>query len=462
MSRESTGRPPASPSEDPRLTPARKSVYASGDFALNTALSAMTMVYTTYFLTQVVGMRPVFVAAFVFIGRGVDAITDPAMGRITDLCRWKLGRRRPFFLIAAVPFGAVFALLWIDLGTASQWQMFAYYTGVYALLNLAMTALSVPYLALQPEMALGYDARTSLNTYRNAGSVLGIMAIGALRPLAQALGGGPGGFAMAGAIFGALLALPWFPVFAVTWERPEFQQRATRLSLGKGLGMVARHLAFRQLVGLYLCGRIAMDLLGAMLILYFTHFMGRTGDFEPTMMLSLVVVIASLPFWLRIARQREKARIFIAGAAWWMCCMLTLLAAEPTWPAWSVLLLVCFGAVGYAVADLMPWSMLGEVVDEDDLASGERREGIYNGLFTFLRKLGGSIAVVLAMLLLGALGFSKGEEQNAPTVTAIRLLTTLVPALFLALAIWIAKGYPLTREKHARILERLAARDAAR
>jgi Na+/melibiose symporter-like transporter len=446
VNRETTQLPPASPSEDPRLTPARKSVYASGDLALNTALSALTMVY----------------AAFVLVGRGVDAFTDPAMGRISDLCRWKLGRRRPFLLIAAVPFGAAFALLWVDLGTASQWVMFAYYTGIYVLLSLAMTVLSVPYLALQPEMALGYDARTSLNTYRNVGSVLGILAIGALRPLAQALGGGPGGFALAGTIFGVLLALPWFPVFAVTWERPEFQQRAARLSLGEGLGMVARHGTFRQLVGLYLCGRVAMDMLGAMLILYFTHFIGRTRDFEPTMVLSLCVVIVSLPFWLRIARQREKSRIFIAGAAWWMCCMLIMLAAGPTWPGWSLFLLMSFGAVGYAVADLMPWSMLGEVVDEDDLASGERREGIYNGFFTFLRKLGGSIAVVLAMLLLGALGLSKGEEQNAATVTAIRLLTTLVPAIFLALAIWIAHEYPLTREKHARIVARLAERDAQR
>jgi sugar (glycoside-pentoside-hexuronide) transporter len=462
VSRQVTQPPPASPAEDPRLTPARKSVYATGDLALNTALSALTMVYATYFLTQVVGLLPGFVAAFVFIGRGVDAITDPLMGRITDLCRWKLGRRRPFLLIGAVPFGAAFALLWIDLGSASQWQMFAYYTGVYVLLNLAMTTLSVPYLALQPEMALGYDARTSLNTYRNVGSVLGILAIGGIRPLAQLLGGGASGFAMSGAIFGALLTLPWLPVFATTWERPEFQQRAAQLSLGKGLGMVARHRTFRQLVGLYLCGRIAMDLLGAMLILYFTHFMGRTGDFEPAMMLSLVVVIASLPFWLRIARQREKARMFIAGAAWWMCCMLVLTAAGPSWPRWYVLLLMSFGAVGYAVVDLMPWSMLGEVVDEDDLATGERREGIYNGLFTFLRKLGGSVAVVLAMLLLGALGFSKGEEQNAETVTAVRLLTTLVPATFLALAIWIARGYPLTRKQHAHIVERIAARDAVR
>jgi sugar (glycoside-pentoside-hexuronide) transporter len=462
VNRDSIQPPPASPSEDPRLTSARKSVYASGDLALNTALSALSIVYVTYFLTQIAGLRPGFVAAFLLVGRGVDAFTDPVMGRISDLCRWKRGRRRPFFLIAAAPFGAAFALLWVDLGAASQWEMFAYYTSVYVLLSLSMTALSVPYLALQPEMALGYDARTSLNTYRNVGSVIGLLTAVAFRPVAQVFGGGPGGFALAGATFGALLALPWFPVFAVTWERPEFQQRGAQLSLRAGLRMVARHRAFGQLVGLYLCGRVAMDLLGAMLILYFTHFIRRTGDFEPTMLLSLSVVIASLPFWLRVARQREKSSMFIAGASWWMCCLLIMLAAEPTWPRWSVFLLTSFGAIGYAVVDLMPWSMLGEVVDEDDLASGERREGIYNGLFTFLRKLAGTIAVALAMLLLGALGFSKGAEQNAATSTAIRLLTTLGPAIFLALAIWIAQGYPLTRENHARIVERLAERDAQR
>ena len=259
MNREATQPTPASPSEDPRLTPARKSVYASGDWALNTALSALSIVYVTYFLTQIAGLRPELAAAVQLVGRAVDAFTDPAMGRISDLLRWKRGRRRPFLLIAAVPFGAAFALLWVDLGAASQWVMFAYYTGVYVLLSLAMTALSVPYLALQPEMALGYDARTSLNTYRNVGSVIGVLTAVAFRPLAQALGGGPGGFALAGIAFGALLTLPWFPVFATTWERPEFQQRSAQLSLRAGLRMVVRHRAFRQLVGLYICGRIAMD-----------------------------------------------------------------------------------------------------------------------------------------------------------------------------------------------------------
>ena len=112
-------------------------------------------------------------------------------------------------------------------------------------------------------------------------------------------------------------------------------------------------------------------------------------------------------------------------------------------------------AVGYAVADVMPWSMLGEVIDEDELATGERREGVYVGFFLFLRKLGGGIAVAGIGLALDWCGFdgSLAREQQAPlALEAIRVSTSLVPAGFLLLAIWVARGYPLDRAAHARIL----------
>ena len=155
--------------EDARLNPRRMSVYGMGDFTINAVLVALNMFYVTYFLTQVAGLRPELAGLVQLIGRGVDAFTDPAMGRISDLCHWKWGRRRPFFMLGALPFGLTFALLWTTPG-GSQTGMFVYYTALYILLSLSMTVLAVPYLALMPEMALGYDARTSLNMYRNVGS----------------------------------------------------------------------------------------------------------------------------------------------------------------------------------------------------------------------------------------------------------------------------------------------------
>ena len=83
----------------------------------------------------------------------------------------------------------------------------------------------------------------------------------------------------------------------------------------------------------------------------------------------------------------------------------------PEWPRWLIFAWVPIVGLGYAVVDLMPWSMLGEVIDEDDLATGERREGLYNGVFTFLRKLGGALGVFLVMGLLDVLGYQKGEGR---------------------------------------------------
>jgi sugar (glycoside-pentoside-hexuronide) transporter len=450
------------PIEDPRLTVGRKTVYATGDFTVNAVLTSLTFFYVIYFLTQVAGLRPELAAAVQFIGRAVDAFTDPAMGRLSDLCRWRWGRRRPFLLIGAVPFGASFALLWVDLPSGSQLAMFLYYTAFYVLLSISMTVVSVPYLALQPEMALGYDARTSLNTFRNAGSILGTFAAVAFRPVADVLGGGAQGFALAAVVYGIFLALPWFAIYAATWERPSFQAREARLSLAEGIRVLARQRSFRQLMGFYLCGRIGMDLMSAMLLLYFTYWIERADDFTNAMLAFLVSVVLSLPIWLRIARRFDKSTVFVVGAVWWMLSQLVILVAEPDWPRWSLFAVASLSGIGYAAVDLMPWSMVGEVVDEDDLATGERREGIYYGMFMFLRKLAGTSVVALALFVLGGLGYAQGDEQNSAAIGGIRVLTSLAPACFLALSIWIARGYPLTREAHARILEQLEARDGER
>jgi sugar (glycoside-pentoside-hexuronide) transporter len=451
-----------SATEDPRLHVGRKTVYGTGDFTVNTVLVSLNIVYVSYFLTQVAGLRPELAGLVQLIGRAVDAFTDPAMGRWSDRCAWKLGRRRPFFLIGAIPFGVSFAMLWAPVATESQLAMFGYYTAVYVALSLSMTVLSVPYLALQPEMAIGYDARTSLNMYRNVGSLVGVlMGAAALRPLAGVLGGGAQGFATAGILLGVMLALPWFAVYAFTWERPNFQTRAPQVTFREGLTILLANRNFRRLTGLYLCGRIALDLIGAMLILYFTFWIGRSGDFEITMILFVSAICLSLPAWMWFARRSEKRTIFQVGSLWWAISLVVILLAQPEWPRFILLTLVPISAIGYAMVDLMPWSMLGEVVDEDDLQTGERREGVYYGFFMFLRKLAGTVAVALAMALLGWLGFDRQSEQNDSVLMAIRLLTSVGPAVFLLFSVWISRGYGLSREAHAEILTRLEARGAA-
>jgi GPH family glycoside/pentoside/hexuronide:cation symporter len=450
------------PAEDARLTPARMSVYATGDFTVNTVLVSLNMVFVTYFLVQVAGLRPELAGLVQLIGRGVDAFTDPAMGRISDLSRWRWGRRRPFLLLGALPFGLAFALLWTS-PLETQAAMFVYYTTLYVLLSLSMTVLAVPYLALMPEMALGYDARTRINMYRNVGSIAGLAA-GAVgfHAVAEGLGGNGASYAFTGALCGVLIFLPWMAVYAATWERADYQSREAGMTLIQGVRLLARHHNFLRVTGLYLCSRIAMDLVGAMLILYMLHVMGRSGDFPIAMGLFLAAVMLSLPFWWIVSKTREKRNLFMFGAAWWMLSFGPFLFAESDWPRWLVLAFVPIGGIGFAVVDLMAWAMLTDVVDEDDILTGERREGVYYGAFMFVRKLGGSLAVFIAMQILGAAGYARSESnaaQSESVVTMIRWLTALGPAIFLALSLWLARNYALSRSHQSAIRARLEARD---
>jgi sugar (glycoside-pentoside-hexuronide) transporter len=443
-----------------RLSIATKACYALGDHTLNLALSVLSLFYL-FFLTEVAGLRPALASVVMLLGRTIDAFTDPFMGRISDLTRSRLGRRRPYFLLGAVPFGLGFAALWVDPPHLSEGMRFVYYTGAYAFHTIASTILTVPYVALLPEMTLDYGERTSISTYRSAASVLGtILAAVATLPGVAFFGGGAQGYLVMGCIYGVWLSIPWAVVFLRTTERPDFQ-REPRHSFVEGVRLAAGHRAYRQLMALYLCSRVAMDVVGAMLIYYFTFWLTRPGDFEVTMGLMLVAAVVSLPFWLRAAAGIDKRTLFIAGSCWWAVAQLCFLLATPSWPAWSMLALGALAGIGYAVADLMPWSMLGDVVDADELRTEERREGVYAGFFTFLRKLSGASAVALAGLALDFAGFEGGKQPSPTALETIRWLTGAVPAAFILLAIVLARRYPISRARHAEIRRALDARASA-
>ena len=215
----------------------------------------------------------------------------------------------------------------------------------------------------------------------------------------------------------------------------------------------------------FILARIAVDMIGAMFLFYFVDFLGREGDFETTMFLFLSIAVLSLPFWLRVARRHDKRTIFVAGASWWIVAQFFIFAGQPDWPRWTMFAIASMAAIGYAVADLMPWSMLGDVIDEDELASGERREGVYVGFFTFLRKLGGASSVLLIGFVLDLAGYSGAAGpggQSEVAIQTIRMLTSLAPALFLALAVVVALRYPLGRAAHQRVLDQLRMRERPR
>ena len=136
-----------------KLTRARKSIFALGDLTTNTVLGVLSLVYASYFLLEIAALRPILAGLIPLVGRMVDAVSDPLIGRLSDRTRSRWGRRRPYLLAGAIPFGLCFMCLWFESPWSSQMGRFVYYSVAYSALAVSMTVLSVPYLSLQPEMA---------------------------------------------------------------------------------------------------------------------------------------------------------------------------------------------------------------------------------------------------------------------------------------------------------------------
>ena len=446
----------ASQPEARKLTPLRKAVFGLGDHSVNIALSCLSLVYFT-FLVTVAGLDPWRAGVIAWLARLVDAISDPLMGRLSDSVRWKIGRRRPFFLMGMVPLGLFFALMWTTPFT-QQGEMFLYYLVIYVGLALSMTVVSIPYMALIPEMATDYDERTSLNSYRSAAAIMGTMVAAGFFAIAEWLGGGSQGFATTGLAIGIWMIIPWPFVFAVSFE-PKVSYPPASIDVRSTLVNLARHATYVRLCVLYIGGRVAMDLLGLAIPLFITIWLGRPGDVTWALLSTLGVVILSLPFWLLYARKHEKHTIFAMGSVWFILCLGAIAMGDATWPRWAMFVISGLLGIGYATVDLMPWAMVGEVVDEKELDSGERPQGVYNGVLTFLRKVGGATAYMMAGFALSWAGFDKeATEQPEVVMDTIRFLATGAPALFLLLGMLAVRGYPLTRARHAEILQALAVR----
>ena len=147
-----------------RLSRRTKIIFGSGDFGFSLT-TTLVGAYFAIFLTDVAGLAPAVAAAAIFIGRTWDYVNDPLVGYLSDRTRSRWGRRRPWLLFGALPFAAVFTLMWWK-PPLSGFALAAYYGAAYLIYDAGSTAVMMPYFALTPEITSDYDERTSLTSYR--------------------------------------------------------------------------------------------------------------------------------------------------------------------------------------------------------------------------------------------------------------------------------------------------------
>ncbi|MCX6031241.1 MAG: MFS transporter [Chloroflexi bacterium] len=143
------------------------------------------------------------------------------------------------------------------------------------------------------------------------------------------------------------------------------------------------------------------------------------------------------------------------GVAWWALVMLSL-AFLPSNARIAVYILPALAGLGVASAHVIPWSIVPDVIEADELATGQRREATDYGFLVFLQKGGAALALAFMQEVLHLTGYVPGAAQPDSVLWAIRLMMGPLPALLLVASMILTWRYPLTRERHAELRAQLA------
>jgi GPH family glycoside/pentoside/hexuronide:cation symporter len=106
----------------------------------------------------------------------------------------------------------------------------------------------------------------------------------------------------------------------------------------------------------------------------------------------------------------------------------------------------------------LPSAIQADVIDYDELLSGERREGQYIGLWSISKKFAAAVGVGAGLYILGLAGYIPNVEQSATVVLTLRVLYALVPSVCNLIAFGIALFYPISQGIHSDIRQAISLR----
>lgn len=442
-----------------KLSLKTKLMYGAGDYGFAMTDNMVALLVAVY-LTDVVGLPPYLAAAAVFIGRSWDYINDPIFGYLSDRLRTPWGRRRPFLILGIIPYALTFAMLWWHPPISSEIGLAAYYALAYALYDSAVTMAMMPYYALTPELTDDYDERTALTSYRMVFSILGtftafvlpLALIGSMRPENQAR------ISSIALMIGVMGALPLLIAFFGTRERPEAQAQE-KPTFSESLQAARGNRAFLITMGIFLFTFTGLEIISVLMIYFLKYRVNLEEQSDLIFAALFVVALISLPFWNWISRRWDKRRAYILGMFYLAAIMLMTVLIQPAWGLPAVMVASMLVGVGFGCVQVLPWAIIPDAVEYDELSSGKRHEGIYYSLVTLFRKVSVSLAVPLTLVVLGWTGYvANAEVQPSSAILGIILLVGVLPAALFLIGALFARKLPITRQDFARVRAELALR----
>jgi Na+/melibiose symporter and related transporters len=415
-------------------------------------------------------LDPALLGLVLALPRFWDALVDPVVGYFSDNCQSRFGRRKPFIVVGAILQTLAFGAIWMVPSHWSQGAMLAYLGATLLLFYTCFSVFSVPLMSLTYEMTPDYSERTRVSAFGGFFGKIGEFAYQWIFPLTQ--------LAMFGTVMTGVRVVGWgiavvvmglLGVVPALFVKERYFRKAAKQPRVRFVASVReawKNAAFRVLAILMIFQIIAGMLTSSLdyyLLVYFVEggdvVAGSVWKAWLSSGYALVGILGIYP--VNWAANRFGKRTTLVATF-----VLVLIGSIGKWTLftpgnpWKILLdpLLC-GPVWIAI-NILTTSMFADICDDDELRHGQRREGMFGAIFSWLQKTGYSLAFFGTGVALNFAGFDAKLEgaQDPGAIFNLRVIFTATTALWAIGAMAVLAFYPLTRARAYEIRDALEAR----
>jgi Na+/melibiose symporter-like transporter len=462
--------------------------YGIGQLSDGVKQSAFST-FLFFYYNQVLGLSGSLAGTAALLALVVDAVTDPMVGQWSDRFHSRWGRRHPFMLAGAVPFGVAIVALFSPPEGLSEVALFCWMLGGAIAVRLMLTLFFVPHLSLGAELATDYHGRTSLIGYRvfftYAGILLTSVAGFALFfPPSEAFSNGMldrGSYPRFGLFCGVIGSVAMLlSVVGTRKSIPRLRRPSSEDPGGNPLWAFVdvfrtlRRQSFRVLFAAVLVSNTLAGVIQTLLV-YVATYVFEFGPEHLAGLASSLVIGVLFASWVaqglsrRFDKRRALAMCVVTGGVFAFSPQVLYFGGLLDYlPIGNRFVLIfCLNGLSqvfFIAYIILLDSMLSDIIDEHELESGRREEGLFFAARSFATKASYGLGSFLAGIGLDIIRFPHGASpETVPQEAVLNLAILSGPVLFVLFCatVIISNRYPMTAARHGSIMAAIEARAQA-
>ena len=446
--------------------------------------------YLTIFLTDVVNLSLKQAGLVVMFATIWDAVTDPAMGIITDRTRSKTGKHRRYLLWGIPLMFVSYSLLWNSFGLNGKTNPTAamvYFVLIYMVYKTAYTIIAVPHTAMLPELAPEYDLRTQYNSmgylFNSAGMV---PSFGIIVLILGLFGSGDNltseskmPFLITGLVLSLFYSVAVFLTYKTTREPSSLDNKLEPFDLKyffKEYYLVFKNRSFRQYFFMSLAYQFSTGFYASSKVYYIKYLANQYSKYALFNAIAGVAEASAFPFNYALTMKFGKKRcgdivtpLMVAGLA----IGLFMQGGSKESPIWVVLMLLSMILYPFGMSGLgfVSTNVFPDLTDVDELITGRRREGVISTFSTLIKKSISGVMAFFVSFILQSFGLVTGDTvseyekvngtlytQSSSAVLGVRICVAVIPIIAAVIALILLKKFKMTKEDHTMIRAAVATK----